>query len=123
MIKFHEIEHLLIRGKRIDAFFKLTRKLFSFLFYCNGKKKLVKILVVSRKSHYHIKTFLRVSKRFERLKRVYSSRREVDLHYRITYLRNFEKKIRETFKPKRNCSSTVSVANALQKEQKTYPSV
>ena len=39
MIKFHEIEHLLIRGKRIDAFFKLTRKLFSFFFLLQREEK------------------------------------------------------------------------------------
>ena len=47
---------------------------------------------------------------------MYSSRCEVDLHYRTTYLRNFEKKIRQTFKG--NCSSTVSVRNALQRSRK-----
>ena len=48
MIKFHEIEHLLIRGKRIDAFFKLTRKLFSFFFIATGRKNLSNLLLAVR---------------------------------------------------------------------------
>ena len=47
---------------------------------------------------------------------MYSSRCEVDLHYKTTQLRNFEKRIRQTLKG--NCSSTVSVRNALQRSRK-----
>ena len=130
MIKLHDIKLFAYLWKMHGCIFLINWEIVSlkaltitFFLNCNGKKIIVssntaKILVVSRKSYHHIETFFWVSKRFERQLRVYSSRCEVDLHYGITYLQNFEKKIRQTFEPKRNCSSMVSVGNTPQKVRK-----